>query len=87
MANRYLPAARRAAQLTNKQLGERLAQIGPMRDDELRKLLPRKKDKVAFAQLMAMVEQETDEQLQLNYLADNMHTAGRVALKALKFFV
>ena len=87
MANRYSNAANEAANLTNKQLGEELAKLGPLSDQKLRELLPEKKDKEHFADLMAMVEKETAMDEQLKYLGENLQTAGKVTLKLLKYFL
>lgn len=86
MTNRYAKAARAAAKLTNKQLGDELAKLGPASSDALRELLPTKRDKREFAKLMAVVEAEAELDEQVAYLAENVQTAGRAALKALKFF-
>jgi hypothetical protein len=87
MANRYSQAAKDAEELTNKQLGEELAKLGPLNYSKLNELLPAKRDKEEFAKLMALVEKETAEDKQLAYLAQNMQTAGAVVFKLLKYFV
>lgn len=87
MTNRYAKAAKKAAELTNKQLSGELAMLGPLNDEKLRELLPKKKDKEAFANLMAVVESETAEDEQLAYMSENIQTVGKVALKVLKYFL
>ena len=87
MPNRYTAAARRAANLTNKQLSEQIARLSPMSEEKIRELLPRKRDRAAFVALMAQVESETQQDTQLTYLRDNLSTAGVAALKVLKYFV
>ncbi len=87
MANRYSKAAKMAAELTNKQLSEEIAKIAPFNDKKLRELLPTKKDKIYFAELMAKVEKETNTDQQLAYLSENLLTTGKVALKVLKYFL
>jgi len=87
MPNRYSKAARAAKNLTNKQLGEELAKLSPLNDQKLRELLPRKRDKECFAELMAMVEGEAAKDKQLAYLSKNLQTTGKVVLKVLKYFV
>jgi hypothetical protein len=86
VANRYSNAAKAAADLTNKQLAEELAKLGPANAARLNELLPEKKDKEAFAKLMAIVENETRLDNQLAFLAANLQTAGKAALRVLKFF-
>ena len=84
---RFRDAAREAADLTNKELAGRIAQITPISSAQLQELLPAKRDKEDFVALMRVVEEETNLENQLNFLRDNLATAGRVALKALKLFV
>ena len=87
MANRYRKAAKEAKNLTNKQLGEELAKLSPLNDQKLRDLLPTKRDKECFAELMAMVEREAATDEQLAYLGKNLQTTGKVVLKVLKYFI
>jgi len=87
MANRYRKAAKTAKNLTNKQLGEELAKLSPLNDQKLRELLPTKRDKERFAELMAMVEREAARDEQLAYLSKNLQTTGKVVLKVLKYFI
>lgn len=87
MANRYREAAQKAKNLTNKQLGEELAKFSPLNDRKLRKLLPTKRDKEYFTELMATVEEEAAMDKQLAYLGENLQTAGMVALKVLRYFI
>jgi hypothetical protein len=86
MPNRYSGAARQAADLTNKQLGEELSKLGPMNSAKLTELLPAKRDKEEFAKLMALVEKETETDNQLAYLSSNLRAVGPVVFKVLKFF-
>jgi hypothetical protein len=84
---RFRDAARAAADLTNKELASRIAELTPVSAAQLQQLLPTKRDKEDFVALMRVVEEETSVENQLNFLRDNLATAGRVALKALKLFV
>jgi hypothetical protein len=84
---RFRDAAREAADLTNKELASRIAELTPVSAAQLQQLLPTKRDKEDFVALMRVVEEETSVENQLNFLRDNLATAGRVALKALKLFV
>jgi hypothetical protein len=84
---RFRDAAREAADLTNKQLAGRIAELTPISSTQLQELLPSKRDKEDFVALMRVVEEETSMENQLTFLRDNLATAGKVALKALKLFV
>lgn len=84
---RYAKAAKEAAELTNKQLAGRLASFGPVNDARFQELLPTKRDKETFIELMRVVEEEADEEARLAFLVDNAKTAGKVALKVLRAFV
>jgi multidrug efflux pump subunit AcrA (membrane-fusion protein) len=84
---RYREAARAAAELTNKELGARITELAPINMARLQELLPTKRDKEDFVALMRVVEDETELENQLSFLRDNLATAGKVALKALKLFV
>ena len=46
--NRFTDAAKKAADMTNKQLATELAAVGSLSRDQIQDLLPRKKDKAAF---------------------------------------
>ena len=84
---RYRTAARKARNLTNKQLGTELALLAPLSRTELNKLLPLKRDKQAFLDLMTHVESETAMDKKLAFLSKNLQTAGKVVFKVLKAFV
>jgi hypothetical protein len=84
---RFRDAAREAADLTNKQLAGRIAELTPISSTQLQELLPSKRDKEDFVALMRVVEEETNMENQLTFLRDNLATAGKVALKALRLFV
>jgi hypothetical protein len=84
---RYRDAARAAADLTNKELGTRIAELAPVSMDTLQELLPTKRDKADFVDLMRVVEEETEVENQLAFLRDNLATAGKAALKALRLFL
>jgi len=83
---RYATAARKAAELTNKQLGTEIASLGPVDRDRLQTLLPQKRDKEAFLALMKQVEAERERDENLAYLNENLQSVGEVVFKILKFF-
>lgn len=84
---RYASAARKARQLTNKQLATEIAALGPMNRETLQKLLPRKREKEVFLKLMKQVEQEKTSDENLAYLKDNLESTGKVIFKLLRFLV
>jgi hypothetical protein len=87
MMGRFRDAAKEAADLTNKELAGRIAELTPISSAQLQELLPSKRDKEDFVALMRVVEEETNMENQLTFLRNNLATAGKVALKALKLFV
>ncbi len=87
MENRFREAAVKARQLTNKQLATEISAITKLTRDELNDLLPLKRDKEAFVNLMDAVQDETDMDTKLAYLRDNMETAGAIVFKLLKAIV
>lgn len=56
-------------------------------EKSIRELLPLKRDRAALVALMAQVESKTQQHAQLNYLKDNLTTAGVAVLKVLKYFI
>jgi regulator of sirC expression with transglutaminase-like and TPR domain len=87
MPNRFSSAAKAARDATNKQLASELASVSKFSRDQINELLPTKKDKEAFIQLMAQVEADTTMDEKLAFLTDNIQTAGKVALTLLKALV
>ncbi|MEM9821824.1 MAG: hypothetical protein AAF985_12160 [Bacteroidota bacterium] len=85
--NRFSAAARKAADLTNKQLATEIAAVGNLSRDRIHELLPKKKDKQAFVDLMKEVEAETTMDQKITYLQDNIQSAGKVAFTLLKALV
>ena len=55
---RYAGAARRAAEMTNKQLKQHIATLNSMDDTKVQQLFPRKADKQKFVDLMKQVEKK-----------------------------
>ena len=85
--NRFTKAAREAAQMTNKQLATELATVGNLNRDKIQDLLPKKKDKKAFVDVMKEVEAETTMHEKIAYLQNNIQSAGKVAFTLLKALV
>ena len=84
---KYSAAAHRARNMANKQLKTEVAILMPFDRDRIQKLLPTKKDEQNFLDLMAEVEKETEMDIKLGYLTDNLQTAGKVVFKVLKAFI
>lgn len=85
--NRYTAAAIEARNLTNKQLAGKLSSFAPINSERFQKLLPRKRDKEIFIELMAKVERETAQDEALAFLTENIGRVGGVVLKALKVYL
>ena len=83
---RYSEAAERAAELTNKQLKERISSLNTMDDKKVQKLFPTRDDKAKFVELMARVESETSDANKISYLTQNISNLAPVILKSLKYF-
>ena len=84
---RYAEAAEEAAKLSNKQLAKKMASLAPLDKDQLQDLLPTKREKEVFLELMRQVEAETDMDERLSYLKENVETAGKVLLRILGAFL
>ena len=85
--NRYRTAAKKARELTNKQLATELSSLTPINREKFQKLMPTKREKEAFIELMKVVEAETKIDEKLAYLSDNLKTAGKIAIKALALLI
>lgn len=85
--NRFAKAAQKAKEITNKQLADEIAAVSKLSRENINQLLPLKKDKEAFAELMAQVESDTDMDTKLNFLKGNIDTVGKVAFTVLKALV
>ena len=81
---RFKGASRRARDLTNKQLATEIAALSTVPRERLQELLPAKRDKEAFMELMEQVEAETAMEEKLAFLRDNLATAGKAAISVLR---
>ena len=85
---RFSDAARDAAKLTNKQLATEIAAVSDsFSRDRLQELLPNKRDKQAFLELMEQVEADSAMDEKLAFLGANLQTAGKAALTVLKILL
>lgn len=85
---RFAEAAKNARQMTNKQLGTEIAALSAgVTREKLQELLPQKRDKETFLELMQVVEDETTVDEKIAFLGENLQTAGKVALKVLQILV
>ncbi|HCV04475.1 MAG TPA: hypothetical protein DG048_17705 [Pseudoalteromonas sp.] len=84
---RYADVAKKAAELTNKQLANEISSISNLRDRDIDKLIKLKEDRKRFIELMSKVESETSETEKEAYVIDNVANLAPVIVKALKYFV
>lgn len=85
--NRFTVAAGEAAVLTNDELAEEIAKTTNLDLETINDIIPLKRDKDAYASLMAQVNAETTMDEKLAFLQDNIQTVGAVAFKLLKVLV
>jgi hypothetical protein len=81
---RFAEAAKKAANMTNKQLQSELSTVGTLDQNKIQELLPLKQDKQAFIELMKEVEAETTVDQKIAFLQNNVSSAGKVAFTLLK---
>ena len=79
----YAEIAERAADKTDKELARELAALAPLNLKQVEELLPTRKDKKEFNELMKVVEDETDKNEQLSYLGKKLD----IVLTVLKSFL
>jgi hypothetical protein len=84
---RFAEAAGQAANITNQELATEIASVSVLSRSKIEQLLPNKRDKEAFVQLMHEVESERSEDEKLAFLRTNLETAGKVVLKVLSALV
>ena len=84
---RFTKAVEDASKLTDQQLATEIANLGALSRADVLQLLPEKRDKETFIQLMHEVESERGEAEKLAFLRDNLETAGRIAMKLLAVLV
>ena len=85
--NRFTEAAKKAAELTNKQLATELASVSTLSKKNIKALLPNKEDKEAFLELMDTVHNETLKEEKVAYLEQNAAKVGNVVFTLLKVLV
>lgn len=84
---RYAEAARLAYDLTDEQSAKEIAALVPFNLEKVQELLPQKRDKGEFLELMKKVEDETEMDKKLAYLETNVKTLGPAILKILRGFL
>jgi hypothetical protein len=84
---RYAQAAKKAAELTNIELGKEIAGFSPVNADRIKELFPTKAEKEAFLELMKVVEAETSNDEKIAHVTQNIGKLGRIIVKALRVFV
>lgn len=86
MAKDYAALARQAAELTNKQLASEITDLNSLTRRDLEELLPTKKDKADFVELMKIVQKETKEDEAIARVTQDVVRFGKVIVRVLKFF-
>ncbi len=86
MAKDYAAHARQAAELTNKQLGSQITDLTRMTTSDLDRLLPLKRDREAFVELMRIVQQETDDDAAAARVTTDITRFGKTIIRALRYF-
>lgn len=86
MAKDYAALARAAAELTNKELASQITDLNAMTSKNLQDLLPTKRDKEEFVELMKIVQKETDEDRAVAKVAGDINRFGRVIVRVLRYF-
>lgn len=84
---RYAEAARLASELTDEELAKEIAALVPFNLEKVQELLPQKRDKDEFLELMEKVEDETEMEKKLANLETNVQTLGSAILKILRGFL
>jgi hypothetical protein len=82
--SRFAEAAREAREATNRELAGELSSLVRLTEEDIERLLPRKKDKKDFAALMAIVTSATDNNTKVATLKEKFEEVGAVTLKVLK---
>ena len=85
--NRFSNSAEETRVKTNKELADQIAPLVSLSRERLQELLPKKRDKQAFLELMKEVEDETEMDEKKAYLQKNVETVGEVIFKVLKAFL
>jgi len=84
MPKDYAALAKKAAELTNKELGSEISQLTTFARSDLAELFPTKRDKEKLVELMRIVHEEAQEDLAIARLGSNLTELGSVALRLLK---
>lgn len=84
MPNPFREIARTSAQKTKAQLDAELARVVPLSEDEMKKLLPKKRDKEAFAELMNIVKGATSRNKKVAKLTRDIGKYGEVIVRLLE---
>ena len=85
--SRYADFAEQAAELTNKQLAEKIGALSAVREKDLRRIMKLKSDRVDFVELMTLVEEQTSDAEKETALIEDINQYAPVIVKALKFFI
>jgi hypothetical protein len=86
MPKDYAALAKKAADLTNKQLASDITDLTVMTTRDLMDYLPQKRDKQDFIELMRVVQSETDEDRAIAKVTGDIARFGKVIVRVFKFF-
>jgi hypothetical protein len=84
---RFQRISREARESTNRALEGEISSLTFLSEDDVQRLLPRKRDKESFGRLMAIVASRTDEGAKVAAIRENLDEVGRVLVRVLKLLL
>jgi hypothetical protein len=84
---RFQRISREARESTNRALASEISSLTFLTEDDVRRLLPRKRDKEGFGTLMAIVASRTDDTAKVAAIRDNLDEVGAVLVRILKLLL
>ncbi|RKU37296.1 hypothetical protein C6495_02070 [Candidatus Poribacteria bacterium] len=85
--NPFTEPAKQASKETDKALAGKIAALSSLPQRKVERLLPEKRDKKQFLELIEMVKDETEMDEQLTHLETHVKTLGPVIFKVLRGFL
>lgn len=86
-SNKYAEAAKKAQQQTDEEYQKIISGLTRLTNDEIEKLFPERADKQKLLELMALVNEGTDDNQKIIKLKENTEKFGAIAIKLLKLLV
>lgn len=83
MPNPYTELAGRVREETNRALESEMATISRLTEADIRRIVPWKADKEAYAQLMGIVRSRAKETEKVAQLGENIEKFGKVIIRLL----